>query len=90
MVSGKHKSNSMRMVYVKTPGNRVVVHYRARNPSISRCALCKEPLKGVPRLLPAKARNTAISKRRPSRPYGGYACTKCMRKMIKDSILNAE
>ena len=90
MVSGKHKSNSMRKVFVKTPGNRVTVHYRARNPSVARCAICNDPLKGVPRLLPAKQRNAPISKRRPSRPYGGYACTRCMRRILQDKVMNTE
>ena len=31
MPSGKHKSRTLRRVFVKTPGKKLVVHYRKRN-----------------------------------------------------------
>ena len=82
MVSGKHKSKSLRKVFRRTPGNKVVVHYKKRKPNKARCAICGAVLKGVPRELPYKMRNLPKSKKRPSRPYGGYLCSKCARQKI--------
>ena len=83
MVEGKKKSRTLRRVYVKTPGGRNVVHYRARKPSAAKCK-CGAVLKGVPRERPAKMMKMSKSKKTVSRPYGGNLCSKCMRlKMIE-------
>ena len=68
----------------RTPGGRIAVHKRKRKPKIARCAICKKPLHGVPRLRPSKLRNIAKSKRRPERMFGGYLCSKCMRETLKE------
>jgi large subunit ribosomal protein L34e len=82
MVSGKHKSRSMRRVYRKTPGGKVVLHYRKRKPKLPRCGSCGATLKGVVKERPSKLKNMPKTKKRPTRPYGGVLCTKCLRKLM--------
>ena len=84
MPSGKHKSRSMRRVYVKKPGNTVSISYRKRKPSKAKCIKCGAVLKGVASERPYKMQNMAKTKKRPSRPYGGVLCSKCMREVMKE------
>jgi len=80
---GKYKSRKrFRMKYVKTPGGKTVIHFEKRKPSHAKCALCKKELKGVPR----DVRGLPKTKKRPERPFGGYLCSKCMRKVLKEEI----
>jgi len=88
MPAGRHKSRSMRRVYTKLPGNKVVIHYKKRKPSKAECAVCGAPLHGVPRERPYKMQNMAKTKKRPSRPYGGVLCSKCMRAKLKEKVEN--
>ncbi|MBR9690907.1 50S ribosomal protein L34e [Candidatus Woesearchaeota archaeon] len=83
MVSGRHKSRSLRRVFKKTPGGRNVVHYTPRKPKVAKCADCGDALKGVPRARPVKMQNMPKTHKRPERPYGGVLCSKCTRKKIK-------
>lgn len=53
-------------------------------PAAAKCARCKKPLHGVPRLRPAQLKKLSKSKRRPSRPYGGYYCSSCMREALRE------
>lgn len=82
MVSGRHKSRSLRRVKVVTPGNKNVTHYRPRKPKAGGCAGCGDTLKGVPRERPYKMKTMAKTEKRPERPYGGVLCSACMRKKI--------
>jgi len=82
MVSGKHKSNTLKKVFVRTPGGKTVAHYRNRKPSASKCADCGAKLLGVPRETPGKLGKVPKSARRPERPYGGVLCSSCSRKKI--------
>jgi len=84
MPEGRRKSRSLRRVYVRTPGGKTVIHYRKRKPSKAKCAICKKPLHGVPRERPTKLRKLSKTEKRPSRPYGGYLCAKCLREVIKE------
>ena len=83
MVAGKHRSRSLRRVYVKTPGGKTVVHYRIRKPQGAKCANCKIPLLGIPKEITSVFRNLSKSEKRPSRPYGGYYCSTCTREYLK-------
>ncbi len=83
MPAGKHKSRSMRRVFVKTPGGNNVVQYRKRKPSSQKCQMCGLVLPGTPRERPTKMQNMPKSMKRPERPFGGCLCTKCSREVIK-------
>jgi large subunit ribosomal protein L34e len=83
MVSGKHKSRSMRKVFVKVPGNTIKIHYRKKKPSKAVCAVYGTELSGVPRERPTKMKNLPKTCKRPERPYGGVLSSKAMREKIK-------
>lgn len=86
MPAPRYRSRTFRRVKVRTPGGRNVIHYKSRKPAKAQCASCGKPLAGVARLRPYKLRNTAKTKKRPQRPYGGQLCSKCMRTRIKESF----
>ena len=82
MVRGSLRSRTFRRVFVKTPGNRVTLHYRRRKPNFPQCAGCGENLKGTVRAFPRVLQNLPKSAKRPERPYGGVLCSACSRKKI--------
>ncbi len=82
----KLKSKTFKRVFVRTPGGRTVVHFKKRKPNKARCARCGKMLHGVPRERPYKMRNMAKTKKRPTRPFGGYYCGACMREIIKEKV----
>jgi len=86
MPAGKHKSRTLRRVFVKTPSGKNVVHYKKRSLSIRKCSSCKKPLQGIPKLIQSKFKSLSKTKKRPSRPYGGVLCSACSRKKIKEQI----
>lgn len=86
MVSGKHKSRSMRRVFRRTPGGDTVKVYKKRKPSKAKCAGCGKVLIGVPRERPYKMQNMPKTAKRPERPYGGVLCSACSRKKIIEKI----
>ena len=87
MVRRSLRSTSLRKVAVKTPGSRVVTHYRKQKPAKAKCNSCGAVLKGVASLFPRKMQNIPKTAKRPSRPYGGVLCTKCTRLTFKDKSL---
>jgi len=90
MPAGRHKSRSLRRVFVKTPGGRTVLHYRKRKPKNPKCRSCGAVLKGVPRERPYKMKKMTKSKKRPSRIYGGNLCSRCVRKKIIEKARKVE
>jgi len=84
---GKFKSRKrFRLVYVKTPGGKTVVHYKKKKPGKAHCAECGALLHGVPRELATKMKNMPKTAKRPERPYGGVLCSKCARKKIIEEL----
>ena len=84
MVSGKHKSRSLRKVFVKTPGGKTKIHYRSKKPKKPICAEDGTQLHGIPRLKASKMKNLSKSKKRPSRPFAGVLSSKAMRRKMKE------
>lgn len=76
------RSRSLRRLQVKTPGGRIVTHYKERKPGKAKCSKCSTLLKGIPRERPLKMHNMPKTEKRPERPYGGNLCSKCMRVLI--------
>jgi len=72
----------MRKVFVRAPGSKTTVHYRKRKPKPAKCGNCGDALKGIPRERPYKMMDLPKSSKRPSRPFGGILCSKCMRATI--------
>lgn len=85
MVAGNKRSRTFRRVYVKTPGGKVVIHYKRRKPNSMKCS-CGAVLKGSPRGIPSRMKKLSKTQKRCERPYGGNLCSKCMRLKIKASI----
>ena len=90
MPSGKHRSRTLRRVFVKTPGGNNNLHYRKRKPSQASCAGCGVGLQAVPRELPSKMTNIPKTSKRPQRPYGGVLCSTCSRMLIKERVRSKE
>ncbi|MBW2966123.1 50S ribosomal protein L34e [Candidatus Woesearchaeota archaeon] len=84
---GRYKSRkSYRLVYVKVPGGRTVVQYRKKKPKVGKCACCGAKLSGTLRERPYKMKKLAKSKKRPTRAYSGYYCSKCTRRKIIEEV----
>ncbi|MFC1723444.1 50S ribosomal protein L34e [Nanoarchaeota archaeon] len=86
MVRGMHKSRTLRKVSRKTPGGKVNIQYKKRNPQQAKCGSCGAKLAGVPRERPHKMKVLPKTKKRPERPFGGVLCTKCTRSTIKAKV----
>jgi len=86
MVNGNKKSRTFRRVFVKTPGGKVVTHYRRRKPSYAVCPITGKRLLGVPRDTPANIAKLTRSQRKPSRPYGGCLSSEAMRKVLTEKF----
>jgi len=86
MVRGNLRSRTFRRVFAKTPGGRVVLHYKRRKPGFAECADCGTRLKSVPRAYPAELKNMPKTAKRPQRPYGGVLCSACSRGRIVSSV----
>ncbi len=79
----RYRSRSYRRVFKKTPGGKTVLRYKKKKTSKHVCAECGKLLHGVPRGRPYEIRKLAKSKKRPNRPYGGYLCPECTRRVFK-------
>ncbi|HDH91637.1 MAG TPA: hypothetical protein ENF38_01660 [Candidatus Aenigmarchaeota archaeon] len=51
-----------------------------------KCAICKKPLSGVPKQKPSLVRKLSKTEKRVNRPYGGYLCSRCMRKIMREKV----
>ncbi|RLE59349.1 MAG: 50S ribosomal protein L34e [Thermoprotei archaeon] len=78
-----YRSRTIKRKVVRTPGGRLVVHYFRRKLNPPRCALCKKPLPGFPKMRLKDARK---GHRPPTRIYGGFLCASCLRSLIKKSV----
>jgi len=87
MVRKALRSSKLRNVKRKSPSGKTVIFYERSRPGKAKCASCKSPLSGVPRLRQSKLHKLAGSKYRPNRPYGGNLCPSCSREEIKRKLL---
>jgi large subunit ribosomal protein L34e len=79
----RYRSRSYRRRQVRTPGGKIVLRYKKKKTNKHVCAECGKLLHGVPRGRPYEINKLAKSKKRPNRPYGGYLCSECVRKVFK-------
>ncbi|HIQ23544.1 MAG TPA: 50S ribosomal protein L34e [Pyrodictium delaneyi] len=82
----RYRSRSLRRVYIRTPGGETRIHYKKRRPGPAMCAVCGQPLNGVPRLRPVELRKLPKTAKRPERMYGGVLCPSCLTKLLKKTI----
>ena len=71
---------------VKTPSSQVKIVVKRKKPGKAICASCGKPLHGVPRDVPSRIRKLAKTERRPERPFGGYLCSRCMRRFFRSTL----
>jgi large subunit ribosomal protein L34e len=83
MPEGRYRSRSYKRTFKKTPGGKTVLRYKKKLPNKHVCAECGKQLHAVPRGRPYQIRKLSKSKRRPNRPYGGYLCSECARRLFK-------
>lgn len=83
------RTRSKARIFIKTPGGRVVIHYRKRKTKSRICPLCKKEIHGIPRINSSNASKYPKSSKRVSRIYGGILCGKCLRLILKKEIAKA-
>jgi len=86
MVRRRLRTRSLKRKKVKIPGNKTVTHFKKKKTKVAKCASCGKPLHGVPRVESPEMRKLPKTKKRPERPYGGNLCSKCTRKLFKESL----
>jgi large subunit ribosomal protein L34e len=82
MVSGRHKSKTMRKVFVRIPSGVSVVRYKLRKPSRATCPMTGEKLQAVPNLRPNDLNQLPKTKKRPQRAFGGVLSSRAARRVI--------
>ncbi|MFH1821645.1 MAG: 50S ribosomal protein L34e [Methanobacteriota archaeon] len=84
MPARRQRSRSYKQRQVRTPGGRMQRIYKEKRKGAAACASCSKTLGGVPR--PAKGNIGSIprSSRMPNRPFGGYLCPACSRRVMKE------
>jgi len=83
MPAPRFRSRTYRRIDKRLPSGKVTTHHEKRKPAAPKCAVCKKELKGMPRVFDLQKQKMGISKKRPERAYGGYLCSSCSRKQIK-------
>ncbi len=77
----------LKKIFRRTPGGRVVIHFRKEKTSKHVCAICGKPLHGVPHgKRPSQVRKLAKTERRPERVFGGVLCPECTRRVIEEAF----
>jgi len=82
MVSGMHKSRTMRRIMTRTPGGKVKKTHALRRSGFALCQKTNVKLHGVPRGRPSDIAKIPRSARRPERPFGGVLSSKAARELI--------
>lgn len=80
----RYRSKSYKKMRKNTPGGANVLRYKRKKSNKHVCAECGSILNGVPRGRPYEINKLSKSQKRPTRPYGGYLCSKCTRKNYKN------
>lgn len=81
MVRGRQKSGSKRKTFQKVPSGRVNIKYVKKNPN--QAGGSEGPLAGTPRKSGIQLKKVNLSKKRPSRPFGGVLSSADMRAKMK-------
>ncbi|MFH1399295.1 MAG: 50S ribosomal protein L34e [Candidatus Woesearchaeota archaeon] len=84
MPAPNKRSRTFRRVFKTSPGGKNKIHYLKRKPGKAKCGKCGAILAGVPNQRPYKMQNMAKTAKRPSRPFGGVLCSRCMRALLKE------
>merc|ERR1712012_695911 len=85
-----YNTNSNRRTIVKTPGGKLVYHYKKKLGTIPKCGDCKVKLHGITPTRPNERTNMSKRKKTVERAYGGSRCHKCVRQRIVRAFLIEE
>ena len=80
MPSPKHRSRSLRKIFVKT-ASRINIHYRKRKPKKPGCTECGNLLKGIARVRATKLKTLPKTEKSLSRKFPNL-CSQCSRKEL--------
>jgi len=82
------RSNKTRVV--RTPGNRLTLHYIKKKAKGPRCGDCGSTLAGIPRLRPVEYSRISRRQKKVNRSYGGSRCASCVKARIIRAFLIEE
>jgi len=85
-----YRTSSNKIRKVKTPGGKLVIHYRTKTTNQAKCGDCGGALAGLPSIRPKKLRTLKHREVTISRAYGGSRCGKCVRQRIVRAFLIEE
>ncbi|MFX0096556.1 MAG: 50S ribosomal protein L34e [Candidatus Hodarchaeota archaeon] len=80
------RSRSLKRKKTPLPSGRDVIHYHKSKLAAFKCAVCKRPLLGLPRLSRTRHSKIPKSKKRTSRKYGGNLCHQCLKTLLKAQV----
>lgn len=80
------RSRSWKRVFKRVPSGVSKLFLKKEKPKIKRCANCKKPLHGVPRLTPIRLKGLSKSEKTNNRAFGGYYCSGCSRNALKNKV----
>ena len=80
------KNLDKRKIRVRLPSSKVKIHYEKKKQKRMHCAVCKKPLLGMPNVRFFKLHSLPKSQKRPSRPYAGTLCSRCLREKLKEKV----
>jgi len=85
---GTHRRLKKVRIAIRTPGGRVVYHYKHKRHSPARCMRCGAVLNATPTGPRSIIAKIPKSQRRPNRPYGGNLCPRCLREIMMTSAIS--
>ena len=85
-----YNTNSNRRKIVKTPGGKLVYHYKKKLGSLPKCGDCKRKLQGITPSRPMERRRMPKRLKTVTRTYGGSRCHTCVRERIIRAFLIEE
>ena len=89
MRNRNYKSRTLKRVSKKTPGNRVSIHFRRKNPKGAFCGISGNRLNGISRKRPGRFNTLSKSKKRPNRKFGGTFSHSVVKRALEKSIWQA-
>ena len=84
------RTTFLKKIKKKVPGGGYIIHYKRKDPSVPKCAMCKTPLKGSTTGRFTAMKNAAKSLKRPTRPYGGNLCASCSKKRVSQEVFEGK
>jgi len=83
MVEPSKRTRSTKKKKVRTPGGKTVTHFGRKKSGKAECGLCSKNLSGVATGTATAMKNTAKTKKMPSKPYAGVLCPECLDSLMR-------